>query len=100
MEDLILLAVQAVLDLEDHRLQAGDKRIADIYFGEFLRLYSHYAFREAVKNYMDKKKKGSPDDWKPQYLIDDDGWMAPYFDPADSGARYLRRVYFAGPMAV
>jgi phosphatidylserine/phosphatidylglycerophosphate/cardiolipin synthase-like enzyme len=77
----------------------GDKRIADIYFGEFLRLYSHYAFREAVKNYLDKKKKGSPDDWKPQYLVDDDGWMAPYFDPSDSGARFLRRVYFAGPMA-
>jgi phosphatidylserine/phosphatidylglycerophosphate/cardiolipin synthase-like enzyme len=77
----------------------GDKRIADIYFGEFLRLYSHYAFREAVKIYLDKKKKGTPDDWKPQYLIDNDSWMAPYFDPADYSARYLRRVYFAGPMA-
>ena len=78
----------------------GDKRIADIYFGEFLRLYSHYAFREAVKNYMDKKKNASADDWKPQYLIDDDGWMTAYFDPADASARCLRRTYFAGPMAV
>jgi hypothetical protein len=77
----------------------GDKRIADIYFGEFLRLYSHYAFREAVKNYLENKKKGTPGDWTPQYLIDDDGWMAPYFDPADSSARCLRRVYFAGPMS-
>lgn len=25
----------------------GDEQIADIYFGEFLRLYSHYAFRDA-----------------------------------------------------
>ncbi|HEY5117858.1 MAG TPA: hypothetical protein VII90_00220 [Anaerolineales bacterium] len=53
----------------------------------------------AVKIYLDKKKKGTPDDWKPQYLIDNDSWMAPYFDQADSSARYLRRVYFAGPMA-
>jgi phosphatidylserine/phosphatidylglycerophosphate/cardiolipin synthase-like enzyme len=77
----------------------GDKRIADIYFGEFLRLYNHYAFREAVKIYMDKKKNGKPEDWRPQYLIDNDGWMASYFDPADSSARYLRQAYFAGPMA-
>jgi phosphatidylserine/phosphatidylglycerophosphate/cardiolipin synthase-like enzyme len=77
----------------------GDKRIADIYFGEFLRLYSHYAFREAVKNYLEKDKKATADEWKPQYLIDNDSWMATYFDPADSSARYLRRVYFAGPMA-
>jgi phosphatidylserine/phosphatidylglycerophosphate/cardiolipin synthase-like enzyme len=77
----------------------GDKRIADIYFGEFLRLYSHYAFREAVKIYMDKKKTGNPEEWKPQFLIDNDNWMVAYFDPADSSARYVRRTYFAGPMA-
>jgi phosphatidylserine/phosphatidylglycerophosphate/cardiolipin synthase-like enzyme len=77
----------------------GDKRIADIYFGEFLRLYSHYAFREAVKIYMDRKKTGDPEEWKPQFLIESDDWMAQYFDPADSSARYVRRAYFAGPMA-
>jgi hypothetical protein len=77
----------------------GDKRITDIYFGEFLRLYTHYAFREAVKIYMEKKQKGTPEEWKPQFLIDDDQWMADYFDPTDSSARYLRRTYFAGPMS-
>jgi phosphatidylserine/phosphatidylglycerophosphate/cardiolipin synthase-like enzyme len=77
----------------------GDKRIADIYFGEFLRLYSHHAFRESVKWFMEKKKKGKPEAWRPQFLIDDDAWFAPYFDPADTGARYARRAYFAGPMA-
>ena len=25
-----------------------NKRVADIYLGEYMRLYSHYAFREAV----------------------------------------------------
>jgi phosphatidylserine/phosphatidylglycerophosphate/cardiolipin synthase-like enzyme len=78
----------------------GDKRIADIYFGEYLRLYTHYAFREAVQWSLEKKKKGSPESWRPQFLIDDDAWMIPYFDPADKSARFARRTYFAGPMAV
>jgi len=78
----------------------GDKRISDIYFGEYLRLYTHYAFREAVKFSLEKKKAGTPESWRPQFLIDDDTWMTPYFDPQDRGARYTRRAYFAGPMSV
>jgi phosphatidylserine/phosphatidylglycerophosphate/cardiolipin synthase-like enzyme len=77
----------------------GDKRITDIYFGEFLRLYGHYAYREAVKIFLDKKKKGLPEEWTPQYLTDKDDWMADYFDPADKSGRFARRSYFAGPMA-
>jgi phosphatidylserine/phosphatidylglycerophosphate/cardiolipin synthase-like enzyme len=78
----------------------GDTRIADIYFGEYLRLYTHYAFREAVKIAMEKKEAGTPEQWTPQFLVDDDSWMAPYFDPHDRSARDTRRRYFAGPMAV
>jgi phosphatidylserine/phosphatidylglycerophosphate/cardiolipin synthase-like enzyme len=78
----------------------GDKRISDIYFGEYLRLYTHYAFREAVKFHLEKKKAGTPESWRPQFLIDDDSWLTPYFDPQDRGARYARRAYFAGPMSV
>lgn len=78
----------------------GDKRISDIYFGEFLRLYNHYAFRESVKRYMERKKTGSPEEWKPQFLETKDSWMRDYFDPADTSARNARRTYFAGPMAV
>ncbi|MGH9970684.1 MAG: phospholipase D-like domain-containing protein [Pyrinomonadaceae bacterium] len=78
----------------------GDKRIADIYFGEYIRLYSHYAFREAVKWAMEKEALGEPEDWKPQYLINKDSWMKDYFDPNDKSARYARRKYFAGPMAL
>ena len=78
----------------------GDKRIADIYFGEYLRLYTHYAFRESVRIYTEKKQHGSPDDWKPQFLVDDDSWMAPYFDAHDRSARDTRRKYFGGPMSV
>ena len=78
----------------------GDQRIADIYFGEYLRLYTHYAFREAVKWYVEKEKAGTPQSWQPQFLIDDDNWMTPYFDPVDKSARCARRAYFAGPMAL
>lgn len=77
----------------------GDKRIADIYFGEYIRLYAHYAFREAVKWHTEKLQDGTAEDWQPQSLIDDDAWMKPYFDPADETARFARREYFAGPMS-
>jgi len=76
----------------------GDKRIADIFFGEYIRLYAHYAFRESVAFFVEKKKAGTPEEWRPQFLIDTDDWMTPYFDPSDRGARYTRRTYFAGPM--
>lgn len=78
----------------------GDRRVADIYFGEYLRLYNHYAFRESVARYLAAHTTGDPGTWTPQYLIEDDRWMSDYFDPKDSSARYLRRAYFAGPMAV
>lgn len=61
---------------------------------------SHYAFRQAVKWAMEKEKLGKPQDWKPQYLIDHDSRMNDYFDPNDKSARYARRKYFAGPMAL
>ncbi|TML67348.1 MAG: hypothetical protein E6G14_12775 [Actinobacteria bacterium] len=76
----------------------GDTRIADIYLGEYLRLYTHYAFRESVKFFMERQKAGKPEDWKPQFLVDDDAWMDPYFDPADTSARNARRAYFASPI--
>lgn len=78
----------------------GDKRIADIYLGEYLRLYTHYAFRESVKFFMEKKKHGTPEVWQPQFLVDDDSWLEPYFDPHDRSARDTRRKYFGGPMSV
>jgi phosphatidylserine/phosphatidylglycerophosphate/cardiolipin synthase-like enzyme len=80
----------------------GDKRIADIFFGEYLRLYTHYAFRESVAWYMERKEKGlikPGEEWRPQYLDPTDAWMKPYFDPSDRSARHARRVYFSGPMA-
>jgi hypothetical protein len=78
----------------------GDKRISDIYFGEDLRLYTHYAFREAVKWHLEEQAAGAAETWQPQYLVDHDRWMQPYFDPADTTGRRARRRYFAGSMAI
>jgi phosphatidylserine/phosphatidylglycerophosphate/cardiolipin synthase-like enzyme len=78
----------------------GDKRIADIYFGEYMRLYSHYAFRESVKRAHDKKKAGTPVTWKPQFLDAGAGWTKDYFNKKDTSGRFVRRQYFAGLMAV
>ena len=84
----------------EHARDPRRQRAADIYFGEYLRLYSHYAFREAVKFFTEKQKAGSPEEWKPQYLIDNDSWMDPYFDPADPAPETQDAAYFAGPMSV
>jgi len=71
-------------------------RVADIYLGEYMRLYSHYAFREAVKIFLEKNPGAKPEDMTQAFLIEDRDWTAPYFDPRDSSARMARRLYFAG----
>jgi hypothetical protein len=68
----------------------GDTRAADIYLGEYMRLYNHYAFRESVKI---SREKGETD-WKPQHLETDwRKWQRDYFAPDHD--RSLRREYFA-----
>lgn len=61
----------------------GNTRVADIYLGEFIRLYSHHAFRESLK----WRQPGE----EPKYLRTDDWWVE-YFDDTQ---RSNRRQYFA-----
>lgn len=61
----------------------GETRVADIYLGEFMRLYSHHAFRESLQ-WRD------PDD-PPKPLRTDD-WWRDYFG---NTPRSTRRKYFA-----
>ena len=68
--------------------------------GEYIRLYTHYAFREAVKWAMEKEGLGQPQNWQPQYLIDSDTWMKDYFNENDKSGRNARRKYFAGPTSL
>ncbi|MBI1815195.1 MAG: hypothetical protein HYR72_09475 [Deltaproteobacteria bacterium] len=74
----------------------GNTRVADIYLGEYMRLYSHYAFREAVKIFLDRNPKAKPVDMKRGFLIENGDWTKPYFDLNDKTARRARRLYFAG----
>jgi phosphatidylserine/phosphatidylglycerophosphate/cardiolipin synthase-like enzyme len=68
----------------------NNKRVADIYMGEFMRLHTHYAFREAVAI----AKANGETQWQPKYLIPNASWQDDYFKPKHP--RFLRRVYFAG----
>lgn len=70
-------------------------RVADIYLGEYMRLYSHYAFREAVDIFLKKNPHAKPEDMKQGFLIEDQDWTKSYFDPDDKSARMARRLYFA-----
>jgi phosphatidylserine/phosphatidylglycerophosphate/cardiolipin synthase-like enzyme len=70
----------------------NNARVADIYVGEFMRLYSHYAFREAVMRALDNGE--DPENWRPSDLVANDTWQRDYFTPGHS--RYVRRKYFSG----
>lgn len=71
-------------------------RVADIYLGEYMRLYSHYAFREAVRIFLEKNPQAQPEDMKQGFLIDKGDWTLPYFNAKDRSGRRVRRLYFAG----
>ena len=75
---------------ENMLIVQGDHRTADIYLGEFMRLHSHYAFRETVaKNWNNNQI------WRPQFLIPNDTWQdLNYFVPGTE--RFMRRKYFSG----
>ena len=56
----------------------GNKRVADIYLGEFMRLFSHHAFRES----LNWRKPSDP----PRPLKTGDWWLD-YFGQTDRSAR-------------
>ena len=53
-------------------------------------MYSHYAFREAVKIAKDNGETA----WRPQNLVPNATWQNDYFRVGSQ--RFRRRVYFAG----
>jgi phosphatidylserine/phosphatidylglycerophosphate/cardiolipin synthase-like enzyme len=64
----------------------GDKKVADIFFGEYMRMYSHYAFRESLTFKQDNTINRSN-------LISDDTWVNDYYGKT---SRSTRRKYFSG----
>jgi phosphatidylserine/phosphatidylglycerophosphate/cardiolipin synthase-like enzyme len=70
----------------------NDARVADIYFGEFMRVFTHYTFRESVARWQ--AQRGTKGEWQPNHLVPDDSWQDDYFKAGNQ--RFLRRLYFAG----
>lgn len=68
----------------------GNTRVADIYFGEFMRIFDHLYSRYIVE----KLKKAGKDDETAGYLKTDAAeWVPQHFSP---GRKQLRREYFMG----
>jgi len=69
----------------------GDKRVADIYFGEFMRIFDHHYARYLVAK-LKAAGKGDPD---AGYLkTKTDEWLPPHLDP--EGYKAKRRRYMLG----
>lgn len=66
----------------------GDTRVADIYIGEFVRLWRHYYFRDVMRRVGIKGAKKS-------WLAPDDSWSVDFYNP-QSRKRFEPQV-FAGP---
>lgn len=72
----------------------GDKRVADIYFGEFMRVFDHHYARYVVRLLRDQGRS----DPEAGYLKSKTGdWLPSHFDPASYKSK--RRRYFASPKA-
>jgi hypothetical protein len=69
----------------------GDRRVADVYFGEFMRLFDHLYAR-----YLARKIKAATATPRPGagYLRPDASWVAAHFG---GGPKSRRRQYFHGP---
>jgi phosphatidylserine/phosphatidylglycerophosphate/cardiolipin synthase-like enzyme len=69
----------------------GDRRVADIYFTEFNRLWGHYYFRSIAE-------RSTPEETaKALELIENDGWLADKYKP---GTLRTKRVEQFTGMAV
>ena len=82
---------EASTDTNDENMLVirNEPRVADIYFTEFLRIYSHHAFRESLTF-----RAADADEWRPQYLKEKaQDWQKDYFTAGNE--RHLRRLYFA-----
>ena len=74
---------------ENQLFIVGEKEVADVYLGEFMRMFDHYYFRENLKLMAKKKKKGNA---KAGFLDETDGWTDRFFDGSEREA--LRLAFF------
>ena len=60
----------------------GDQRVADIYLGEFMRLFQHFVFRDFATSKSDEYR----------HLSADDSWSKPYYQ--EGHPKQKERLYF------
>jgi len=72
---------------ENMLLIRKDKRTADIYLGEYMRLWNHYAFREFLA------KSPNAATARPGFLDEENKWWRNYFG---DGEKSRQRSYFSG----
>lgn len=76
---------------------SGDKRVADIYLTEFMRLFTHLRFRAAVGVRESDRRAPDPHDpdvQTPRHLEEDGRWATDYFSAGTPKAR--ERLLFSG----
>jgi hypothetical protein len=57
----------------------GDRRVADIYFTEFNRLFYHYYFRSVQEATLARDRDAAiADSQQTLFLAEDDGWIRKY----------------------
>jgi phosphatidylserine/phosphatidylglycerophosphate/cardiolipin synthase-like enzyme len=70
----------------------GNTRVADIYFGEFMRVFDHHYARYIVRLLGEAGRSDPEAGYLKANTAD---WLPPHFDPASYKAK--RRKYFASP---
>jgi phosphatidylserine/phosphatidylglycerophosphate/cardiolipin synthase-like enzyme len=70
----------------------GDTRVADIYFGEFMRVFDHHYARYIVRLLSDQGRSDPEAGYLKEKTSD---WLASHFNPASYKSK--RRKYFASP---
>lgn len=69
----------------------GDQRVADIYFGEFMRIFDHHYARYLVKKLTQEDRHDPNAGYLKEKTAD---WLPPHFNPASYKSK--RRRYFVG----
>jgi phosphatidylserine/phosphatidylglycerophosphate/cardiolipin synthase-like enzyme len=67
----------------------GDTRVADLYLGEFMRLFNHFYFRNLANRRPTDGRKVSSGRLKPN-----DSWSRPYY--VEGSVKQKERLYWAG----
>ena len=80
---------------ENMLLIRGNQRVADIFLGEFMRIFAHHRFRESVKRHIDEFGTAAQNTWKPQDLFEDpQDWVPDHYKAGSE--KDIKRRYFAG----